>query len=220
MKRSFTVEIKENAAASSSSSSLLWVVLLIIACVVGYGVLNNTTKPAAHPVQTSSVQPAQSAPAGNYSIYSNKPSITADQINAILAAYHSPAAGTGEYLYKSAVNYGIDPIVPLAFFMHESTLGTQGEATATLALGNERCIPDRPCIDRDRGGYAQFNSWQDGYAHWFDLLTGPVYKGDGLTTIQQIIPRYAPSADNNNEQAYISSLLYCIQAWSAGKVRV
>ena len=155
--------------------------------------------------------------AGTFSIY-GPATISASQINIIFTAYHSPAAGTGSYLYRSALQYGIDPIVPLAFFMHESTLGTQGEATATLALGNERCLTDRPCIDSNRGGYAQFESWNDGYEHWFDLLTGPVYKGTGLTTIQQIIPVYAPAADRNDEQAYIASLIYSINAWRAGKV--
>jgi hypothetical protein len=219
------MEIKEHTPAASSGSGLLWIALLLIAVVIALAGLN-AAKPAPRPITTPAAPSTPAAhPAhpttGGTSIYSHTPSITADQINAILAAYHSPAAGTGAYLYQSALNYGIDPIVPLAFFMHESTLGTAGEATATLALGNERCIPDRPCIDQERGGgYAQFESWQDGYQHWFDLITGPVYKGAGLTTIETIIPRYAPADDNNDEQAYISSLLYCIDAWRAGKVRV
>ncbi|GCF07343.1 glucosaminidase domain-containing protein [Dictyobacter arantiisoli] len=211
------MEIKEKVATSSSNFGLAWIVVVVILCVVAYSMLN-TTKPTAHPaqaVQTSSQQNVTSA--GTMSIYGS-PTISTSQIDKILAAYHSPAAGTGSYLYNSALQYGIDPVVPVAFFMHESILGTQGEATATLALGNERCITDRPCIDQSRGGYAQFTSWQDGYQHWFDLLTGPVYKGAGLTTIQQIIPVYAPTADNNDEQAYINALIYSIDAWRSGKV--
>jgi hypothetical protein len=93
------------------------------------------------------------------------PTISAAFINRVLAAYHSPAAGLGQVLYDDGVQSGIDPVYALAFFLHESAFGTTGEARKTLALGNERCIPDRPCVDLDRGGYAQMQSWEDGFAH-------------------------------------------------------
>src|SRR6266516_4305998 len=66
------------------------------------------------------------------------PSVSATFINRVLAAYHSPAAGLGQALYDDGVNTGIDPVYVLAFFMHESSFGTTGEARKTLALGNER----------------------------------------------------------------------------------
>src|SRR2546430_14823752 len=98
------------------------------------------------------------------------PSISAAFIDRVLAAYHSPAAGLGQALYDDGVSTGIDPVYAIAFFMHESSFGTTGEARKTLALGNERCIPDRPCVDLDRGGYAQMESWEDGFTHWFSLI--------------------------------------------------
>jgi hypothetical protein len=82
----------------------------------------------------------------SYSVLS-KPTITAAFINQVLAAYHSPATGKGQALYDDGVQYGIDPAFALAFFMHESTFGTAGEARITLALGNLRCIPNRPCVN-------------------------------------------------------------------------
>jgi hypothetical protein len=203
--------------AQHSSSSLVWIVVLIVLGLIAYGASQGVLKTSTVATHQTTSQ-SQAAPATSGTSIYGSPTLTADQINTILAAYHSPAAGTGQALYDLGVQYGIDPAYALAFFMHESTLGTQGEARATLALGNERCITDRPCIDQDRGGYAQFNSWQDGYEHWYQLLTGPVYKGAGLTTIQTIIPRYAPTADNNNEQAYIDSLMYSVNAWRSGKV--
>lgn len=208
-------DITRSSEAQQGSSSLVWIVVLVVLCLVGYGVsqsaLKATVTHQASPVSTPAPVSTHGA-----SIY-GQPTITVSHINEILSAYHSPAAGTGQALYDLGVQYGIDPAYALAFFMHESTLGTAGEARVTLALGNLRCIDDRPCVDQDRGGYAQFNSWQDGYEHWYQLLTGPVYHGAGLTTIQAIIPRYAPSADNNNEQAYIDSLLYSVNAWRSGK---
>jgi len=148
------------------------------------------------------------------------PSISADLINQVLAHYHSPAAGKGQALYDLGVKYGVDPAFALAFFMNESTFGTAGEATLTLALGNLRCIPNRPCVDQDRGGYAQFYSWEDGFENWYLLITGPLYKGAGLTTVNTIIPRYAPNSDQNNEAHYIAVVKHAVDTWRSGKVVV
>ncbi|GLV56336.1 hypothetical protein KDH_31770 [Dictyobacter sp. S3.2.2.5] len=171
---------------------------------------------AQSPATTPVIVPA---PDGGMSIY-GKPTISVVQINAILDFYGSPARGQGQALYDLGLKYGIDPVFALAFFANESTFGTRGEATATLALGNLRCINDRPCVDRDRGGYAQFYSWEDGFDAWYKLLDGPLYKGAGLATVETIIPRYAPNADHNNEQHYISVVEHLVTTWRAGKVQV
>jgi hypothetical protein len=156
---------------------------------------------------------------GPYSVL-GKPTISADFINRVLAAYHSPAAGQGQALYALGVKYGIDPAFALAFFMHESTFGTRGEARVTLSLGNLRCIPDHPCVDQDRGGYASFASWQDGFQAWYELIRNLYVAQWGLTTVDQIIPRYAPTADHNNEAAYIAAVKHAIDTWRAGVVIV
>jgi hypothetical protein len=158
-------------------------------------------------------------PVSGYSVL-GPPSISADFINQVLEHYHSPAEGYGQALYDLGIKYGIDPAFALAFFLNESTFGTRGEATVTLALGNERCIPDRPCIDQDRGGYAQFYSWEDGFEHWYMLITGPLYEGSGLVTVAQIVPRYAPNSDNNDEEHYIWVVEHAVDTWRAGKVVV
>ena len=157
----------------------------------------------------------------------SKPTLTASFINQVLASYGSPAAGQGQALYDLGVKYGIDPAYALAFFMHESLFGTTGEARKTLALGNERCLSDRPCVDQDRGGYAQMLSWQDGFAHWYSLiLNGYVYgsvtipiAGHPCLTIAQTIPVYAPSSDGNNEAGYIAGLEHELQTWHSGQLR-
>jgi hypothetical protein len=152
---------------------------------------------------------------GPYSVL-GKPTITAALINRVLSAYHSPAAGLGQDLYNLGVQYGIDPVYPLAFFMHESLFGTTGEARVTLSLGNERCIPDRPCIDQDRGGYAQMDSWQDGFLQWYKNIRNLYVAQWGLVTVDQIIPRYAPNSDGNDEAEYIASLKHEVDTWRAG----
>ena len=155
---------------------------------------------------------------GPYSVL-GKPTISADFINQVLASYNSPAAGKGQTMYNLGVKYGIDPVYALAFFMHESLFGTTGEARATLSLGNSRCIPTRPCIDQNRGGYAQMYSWEDGFEQFYKLIRNLYVAQWGLVTVDQIIPKYAPSSDGNNEQAYIATLKHEIDTWHAGNLR-
>lgn len=155
---------------------------------------------------------------GPYSVL-GKPTISAAFINEVLAAYNSPAAGQGQALYNLGVKYGIDPVYALAFFMHESLFGTTGEARVTLSLGNLRCIPTRPCIDQDRGGYAQMYSWVDGFEQWYKLIRNLYVAQWGRVTVDQIIPKYAPNSDGNNEAKYIATLKYEVNTWRAGKLR-
>ncbi len=194
---------------------VIGMILLVVVAVVWLGSL-------ATPKATTPPLP----PDTSYSVIGG-PSLTADFINQVLNRYGSPAAGKGQTLYDLGVKYGVDPAFALAFFMHESSFGKAGMATVTLGLGNERCIEDRPCINSQGGPceseqscYAQFSSWEDGFEHWYMLITGPVYKGSGLTTIAQIIPRYAPNADHNNEAGYIASVENAVATWRSGKVVV
>jgi Mannosyl-glycoprotein endo-beta-N-acetylglucosaminidase len=152
---------------------------------------------------------------GPYSVL-GQPTITPDFINQVLAAYHSPAVGKGQTLYDMGIKYGIDPTFALAFFMHESTFGTRGEARLSLSLGNLRCIPNFKCQD----GYAWFNNWEDGFEAWYKLIRNLYVAIWGLTTVDQIIPRYAPTSDNNNEAAYIAALKRAIDTWHAGQIYV
>jgi hypothetical protein len=148
------------------------------------------------------------------------PTVSVAFINRVLSAYHSPAAGLGQALYDDGVNTGIDPVYALAFFLHESSFGTTGEARKTLALGNERCIPDRPCVDLDRGGYAQMESWEDGFSHWYTLILTLYVKEWHRVTIEQIIPKYAPGSDGNDEAAYIVAIEHAVDTWRRGEVWV
>ena len=165
-------------------------------------------------VPTPAVQP-QATQAAPYTVLGN-PTITVAFINQVLSRYNSPAAGKGQSLYDLGTQYGIDPAFALAFFMHESSFGNQGEATKSLSLGNLRCIPNFRCQDN----FAQFDTWEDGFKAWYQLIRNLYVAEWGLTTVDQIIPRYAPQADNNNEQAYIASLKHALDTWQAGQIIV
>ncbi len=155
---------------------------------------------------------------GSYAVL-GKPTINVDFINQVLASYNSPAAGKGQALYDLGVKYGVDPAYALAFFLHESTMGTTGEARKTLSLGNLRCIPARPCIDQNLGGYAQMYSWEDGFEQWYKLIRNLYVTRWGLVTVDQIIPVYAPSSDHNDVNGYIGALKHYVTTWHAGIMR-
>ena len=114
------------------------------------------------------------------------------------------------------MKYGIDPAFALAFFMHESTFGTKGEASGSLSLGNIRCIPNFRCRDN----FAWFDTWEDGFQEWYKLMRNLYVAQWGLTTVDQIIPTYAPAADHNDESAYINSLKHSLDTWHAGQILV
>lgn len=137
------------------------------------------------------------------------PTVSAAFIDQVLAANNSPAVGNGQAIYNDGVKYGIDPAFALAFFMHESSFGTAGIAQLTLSPGNLRCIPNADCV----GGYAAFPSWSAGFDAWYQLIRSLYVDTWGLTTIDQIIPRYAPLTDNNNDTAYIDAIENAIDAW-------
>ncbi len=155
-----------------------------------------------------------STSAGPHSVL-GAPSMSVDAINRVLQAYNSPAAGKGQALYDMGKQYGIDPAFALAFFMHESSFGTKGEARTSLSLGNLRCIPNAECRD----GYAWFPSWEAGFNAWYELIRNLYVTTWGLTTIEQIIPKYAPAADNNDEQAYVNALTHALDTWHAGGLK-
>lgn len=139
------------------------------------------------------------------------PTVSAALIDQVLAAYGSPMAGEGKDLYALGVKYGIDPAFCLAFFVHESAAGTRGEAKITHNLGNIRATDGAP----SRDGYRYYDTWLEGAEDWYRLI-GNVYVGSwDLTTVNAIIPVYAPSADNNDPASYIDDVEQLVSAWRA-----
>lgn len=146
--------------------------------------------------------------AGDYSVV-GKPTLSVKLIDEVLERNHSPARGKGQALYNYGVQYNIDPAYALAFFMHESSFGTQGVATVTHSLGNIRSSAGY----RDYHGYRLYATWEAGFEDWYKLIS-QLYVGQwGLYTVDQIIPVYAPASDNNDEAAYIQSIKDAVDAW-------
>src|SRR5216684_2760577 len=145
-----------------------------------------------------------------------KPSLSAEFINSVLEHYHSPAAGKGQALYDDGVKYGIDPAYALAFFMHESSFGTTGVAKVTRSLGNIRASEGYKNYD----GYRLYHTWEEGFEDWYKLIANQYVEQWRLTTVDQIVPVYAPSSDNNDVAAYIQAVKTAVDRWRGGIVQV
>jgi hypothetical protein len=157
---------------------------------------------------------AASRPAGDYALQGG-PSLTAQQIDTILAAYGSPAAGTGAAWYNLGLKYGIDPAYAVAFFIHESSAGTNAgwagikpDGGTTHNVGNIICAGFASCYGRFR----DYPTWDDGIEDWYRLIDVEYIQGRGTKTVQDIIPIYAPSFEND-VQSYITSVTSLIDGW-------
>ena len=161
------------------------------------------------------------APPGEHSVISD-PSITAASIDTILAQYGSPAAGTGQAWITIGQHYGIDPAYALAFFIHESSAGTnpgwaglKSNGTSTHNVGNIICAGYATCYGRFR----DYASWEEGIDDWYKLISSEYIDGRGAHTVEQIIPIYAPSSDNNNVPGYIQAVVGMVDNWRQGVLR-
>jgi hypothetical protein len=165
----------------------------------------------ASPQATSpltSARPAIAPPTADHRL-DHPPSISADQIDRVLAAYHSPATGTGAIFYDLGVRYGIDPAYALAFYIVESQAGTRGVARFTHAIGNIRTTPGY----QDYEGYRSYATYAEGIEDWFKLIK-ELYIGTwGLATPNTILPRYAPWGDNNNPITYAATVSSLVDSW-------
>jgi murein DD-endopeptidase MepM/ murein hydrolase activator NlpD len=142
-------------------------------------------------------------------------SLTAEQADAILAEYGSPAAGTGAAWVELGNQYGIDAAIALAFFVHESGAGTasnwaghkSGGAT-THNPGNIICAGYATC----HGRFRDYPDWQTGIADWYRLLDDEYIEGRKHTTVQDVIPVYAPAFENDIG-GYVAAVEELVSSW-------
>jgi hypothetical protein len=157
---------------------------------------------------------APATPSGSSSVV-GRPSLSAAFINRVLAVSHSPAVGLGQAMVADSLHFHIDDVFALAFFWHESQFGRLGVAVVTHSLGNIVCTSGYPsCVGRFRS----YASWQAGCLDWFHLLATE-YLPRGLTTVEQIVPVYAPASEND-VSAYIMAVVSAVKTWRSGRLEV
>ena len=137
------------------------------------------------------------------------PTISPERLDGILAAYQSPLQGHGQDILALSSKYKIDDAVALAFFVMESRAGTQGEAVATHNFGNLRPMPNEPARD----GYRYYDSWIDGAAEWFHLMSDLYVNQLKLHKVADIIPVYAPSSDSNDPASMTAGIEQLVACW-------
>ncbi len=136
------------------------------------------------------------------------PTLSAQRVDAILAAHHSPAVGLGSYIVKLSWQYGVDDVYLMAFWGLENQFGTDGSTPAryhnpgnmTYSAGCKRAH----C-------WRYYPSWRGGIKAWFELIVGPLYFGSGLYTVDAVAARYAPSSDGN--YGYAVSIKRLVRMW-------
>lgn len=151
------------------------------------------------------------------------PSITANQIQAVLDQYNSPAKHIPAQVWIDlGREYGIDPAYALAFFIHESSAGTNprwdgmielnhddvSRSVTTHNIGNISCAGYKRCTGRWR----HYNSWEEGIRDWYRLINNEYVLWRGADTVEKIIPIYAP-AHENNVQNYIDTVHTLVTTW-------
>lgn len=168
------------------------------------------------PAEATVPQAADATPDADLSLVA-PPSITPAQIDAILASYGSPAEGTGADWWLAGDGTGIDPAFAVAFFVMESTAGTnpawagwKADGTTTHNVGNIICAGYATCYGRFR----DYPSWRDGIADWFKLIRLEYVDGREIATLGEIVPLYAPAIEND-VQAYIATVAKLVRQWRA-----
>ncbi len=141
----------------------------------------------------------------------SQPRLSVAQINSVLCAAGSQACGTGQALYDDSVKYNIDDAYAMGVFNAESSYGTLGWGRTNHALGNIRCTAGYIC----NGGYRYYPTWQSGYDDWF-LLIKNNYVAEGLTNVNTIAQKYAPSSENNTS-LYVNNIRHTMAALTGGK---
>lgn len=207
--------------------------LIGLAAIIAIGLLTQTVQPrtvispnqnlpqqmqsiARGPAPITGAFTAQNTACGQGLCVLGAPTINVAQIEKVLAEYNSPAQGQGQQIYDLGVRYGINPAIMLAFFVQESSAGShpawagrKADGQFTYNVGNIICTSGWRCYGRFR----DYNSWNEGIEDWYKLIKD-LYIGEWQrTTVEDIIPRYAPAADNNDEAAYINAVRNLVQSW-------
>ncbi|NTU78176.1 MAG: glucosaminidase domain-containing protein [Chloroflexales bacterium] len=145
-------------------------------------------------------------------------SISRDKFIEVLVALRSPAASEAADLADIPGRYGIDRGIALAFFVHESGAGTAGivHSYDTRNWGNLR-KPQQAgrgkVIKTGSGQFAKYVSWAAGLEDWCELVLNVYCQQLELTTLGEILHRYAPKADQNDPEAYARKVVQHIKAW-------
>lgn len=144
------------------------------------------------------------------------PDMTLDQWAAILINGSTLSAADINAGYQAVVAERVSPAFVLAIFWVESHFGQIGICAQynTKNPGNTRSsflVPGE-VVDTPQGPYIRYDSWLKGFQDLAARLVGK-QQYQGLSTIGQVLPVFAPTKDNNDPAAYIQSVVNLINGW-------
>ena len=125
----------------------------------------------------------------------------------------SPSAAEAGAAYDAIVAEGVDPAFLRAVFRHESRDGTVGITPTydTKSPGNTRTSATGvgTQVQTEKGPFIRYPSWVEGWRDAARRLVDPryPYASRGATTIEQIVPIWAPPSDGNDPEAYIAAVV-------------
>ena len=196
--------------------TLAWVLLavsafLLVAALRPHGVPASVVQPVRHvpPAPVYAVPARQQAAASTDLPLAGEPSLDAALVDGILAAYGSPLHGHGAGIVSLSRRYHIDDAVALGFFVMESRAGTEGEAVSTHSFGNLRPMPNAPAAD----GYRAYGSWLESAEEWFRVLRSLYLDERKLTSVESVVPVYAPASDSNDPPTMIAGIRQLVRCW-------
>ncbi len=127
-----------------------------------------------------------------------------------LARLDSPMLSEVEEVYEAARPH---TALALAMAFVESKYGTQfvRNSPANHNAWNLRRRMAMP--------FASFANWAQGAAEWRARLTDPSYAYATTITLQDLVARFAPSWDNNDEEEYVATIRALFATWPTREER-
>jgi hypothetical protein len=145
------------------------------------------------------------------------PSISPATVERIVAG--TPLAPYAATIYQVGQQRQIDPAFALAIWTFESSLDTAGASVGNNNPGNLICAAAQPPVTGCAGRWAVYPDLAAAVTDWYRYIDVR-YVQRGLTTVETILPVYAPEFENDT-QGYIARVNRLIQQWqstSAGAV--
>lgn len=159
------------------------------------------------------------------------PDMTELQFIRVLKEAGSPALSSAHAVYTYCVQRRVSPAFLLAMFLHESGYGLHGWARKTFSYGNTRppSFGAMPTVvfDQDSGDWYYWEGARPSgrrylcaYRDWIDGGVSTVARFvehapyAGKTTVEDIIPVWAPGSDGNDTARYIAAVLASMDQWT------
>lgn len=156
-------------------------------------------------------EPPTPTPTPTFSTIVRSPSISLGEVGRVLQNVNSPMLPYASNIYDDGVKYGIDPVFALAFWMKESREASDGSVAAT---DHNPGYTEGLGTDTRCGRWACWPTWPAGIEGWFHYMRVYFVDDRGMTTVEVILPIYAPPTENNTSN-YIASVLNWVAQWRA-----